>query len=123
MFLFTVLAIFIACLGLLGLVTFSVGQRTREIGMRKVLGAGEASIVLLVSADLIKPVAVAMLIAMPLIWYAMHRWLEDFAYRMSINVWILLGSGVAAVMIAILTVGLRALRAARANPATSLKNE
>ena len=121
--LFTLLAIFIACLGLLGLVTFSVGQRTKEIGIRKVLGAGETSIVLLVSADLIKPVVAAILIATPLTWYAMHRWLEAFAYRMTINIWVLLGSGLLAVVIAMLTVGLRALRAARANPAASLKNE
>lgn len=120
---FTVLAILIACLGLLGLVTFSVGQRTKEIGIRKVLGAGEMGIVLLVSADLIKPVVVAILIATPMTWYAMHRWLEAFAYRISISWWVLLGTGIVAAAIAMLTVGLRALRAARANPAKSLRIE
>ncbi|HXB95625.1 MAG TPA: ABC transporter permease [Puia sp.] len=120
---FTVLAIIIACLGLLGLVTFSVGQRTKEIGIRKVLGAGELGIVLLVSRDLIKPVVMAILIATPLTWYMMHRWLESFAYRVSVSVWVVLGAGVLAVAIAMFTVGMRAYRAARANPAHSLKNE
>jgi putative ABC transport system permease protein len=120
---FTVLAIFIACLGLLGLVTFSVGQRTKEIGIRKVLGANVTGIVLLISRDLVKPVAIAILIATPLAWYATHRWLEGFAYRTPAGAWIFLGAGVIAVLIALLTVGLRAMQAARANPAKSLKTE
>jgi len=120
---FTVLAIFIACLGLLGLVTFSVGQRTKEIGIRKVLGASVTGIVLLISKELIQPVVIAILIATPLAWYAMHRWLEGFAYRTPIGAWIFLGAGVIAVLIAMLTVGLRAIRAAKANPAKSLKTE
>ncbi|HEV2479830.1 MAG TPA: ABC transporter permease [Puia sp.] len=120
---FTVLAIFIACLGLLGLVTFSVGQRTKEIGIRKVLGAGVAGIVLLISKDLIKPVVIAILIATPLAWYATHRWLEGFAYRTPTGAWIFLGAGAIAVSIAMLTVGLRAMQAAQANPAKSLKAE
>jgi len=120
---FTVLAIFIACLGLLGLVTFSVGQRTKEIGIRKVLGANVSGIVLLISKDLIKPVVLSILIATPLAWYAMHRWLEGFAYRTPVSVWIFLGAGAVTVLIAMLTVGLRAMRAAQANPAKSLKTE
>ena len=120
---FTVLAIFIACLGLLGLVTFSVGQRTKEIGIRKVLGASVTGIVLLVSKDLIKPVAIAILISTPLAWWAMHKWLEGFAYRVRISVWIFLAAGLLAVVIAMLTVGMRAMRAARANPTKSLKTE
>jgi putative ABC transport system permease protein len=120
---FTILAIVIACLGLLGLVTFSVGQRTKEIGIRKVLGAGVAGIVLLISKDLLKPVVIAILIATPLAWYAMHRWLEGFAYRTPIGAWIFLGAGAIAVLIAMLTVGLRAMQAARANPVKSLKTE
>jgi putative ABC transport system permease protein len=120
---FTILAIFIACLGLLGLVTFTVGQRTKEIGIRKVLGASVTGIVLLISRDLIKPVVIAIAIATPLSWYAMHRWLEGFAYRTPIGAWIFLGSGALAVLIALLTVGLRALQAAQANPAKSLKTE
>ncbi|HVS95296.1 MAG TPA: ABC transporter permease [Puia sp.] len=120
---FTALAVFIACLGLLGLVTFSVGQRTKEIGIRKVLGAGDRSIVLLVCADLVKPVVAASLLATPLAWMAMQRWLESFAYRMTITVWLLAGAGIVAVVIALVTVGLRALRAARANPVKSLRSE
>ena len=120
---FTVLAIFIACLGLLGLVTFSVGQRTKEIGIRKVLGASVTGIVLLISKELIKPVVIAILIASPLAWYAMHRWLEGFAYRTPTGAWIFLGAGAIAVLIAMLTVSLRAIRAAQANPAKSLKTE
>jgi putative ABC transport system permease protein len=120
---FTVLAIFIACLGLLGLVTFSVGQRTKEIGIRKVLGASVPGIVLLISKELIKPVVLAILIATPLSWYAMHRWLEGFAYRTPMGAWIFLGAGALAVIIAMLTVGLRAMQAAQANPVKSLKTE
>jgi len=120
---FTVLAIFIACLGLLGLVTFSVGQRTKEIGIRKVLGASVTGIVLLISKELIKPVVIAILIATPLAWYAMHRWLEGFAYRTPIGAWIFIGAGAIAALIAMLTVGLRAMQAAQANPIRSLKTE
>lgn len=120
---FTVLAIFIACLGLLGLVTFSVGQRTKEIGIRKVLGASVGGIVLLVSKDLIRPVVLAILISTPLAWWAMHKWLEGFAYRVTIGLWIFGAAGLLAVVIAILTVGLRAMRAARVNPAKTLKTE
>jgi putative ABC transport system permease protein len=120
---FTVLAIFIACLGLLGLVTFSVGQRTKEIGIRKVLGASVGGIVLLVSKDLIRPVALAMVISGPLAWWAMHRWLEGFAYRMRPGIWIFIAAGLLAAAIAMLTVGLRAMRAARMNPTGALRND
>jgi putative ABC transport system permease protein len=120
---FTTLAIIIACLGLFGLVTFSIGQRTREIGIRKVLGASVSGIVLLVSKDLIKPVVLSILISTPLAWYAMHQWLQSFAYRVGISIWIFLAAGGVAVLIAILTVGGRASVAARANPIKSLRTE
>jgi len=120
---FTGLAILIACLGLFGLVTFSVGQRTKEIGIRKVLGASVGGIVALVSWDLIKPVGLAILIATPLAWYAMQRWLAAFPYRVTINLWFFLAAGLLAALIAMLTVGLRAMRAARANPVKSLRSE
>ncbi len=120
---FTVLAILIACLGLFGLVTFSVGQRTKEIGIRKVLGASVSRIVALVSWDLIKPVGIAVLLATPISWWAMHRWLEGFAYRVGISLWVFLAAGGVAALIAMLTVGLRAMRAARANPTKSLRTE
>jgi putative ABC transport system permease protein len=118
---FTTLAIIIACLGLFGLVTFSIGQRTREIGIRKVLGANVTGIVLLVSKDLIKPVALAVLISTPLTWYAMHQWLQGFAYRVDINAWIFLAAGGITMLIAILTVSGKASIAARANPIKSLR--
>ena len=108
---------------LFGLVTFSVGQRTKEIGIRKVLGASVSGIVLLVSRDLIKPVGIAVLISTPLTWYVMSRWLGAFAYRINISVWIFLAAGGLAVVIAMLTVGGRAMLAAKANPAKSLRTE
>jgi putative ABC transport system permease protein len=104
-------------------VTFSVGQRTKEIGIRKVLGAGVGGIVALVSWDLIKPVALAILIATPVSWYVMERWLEGFAYRVGSNLWIFLAAGLLAALVALLTVGLRAMQAARANPVKSLRTE
>jgi len=120
---FTALAIFIACLGLFGLVTFAVEQRTKEIGIRRVLGASVTGIVGLVSKDLIRPVALAILIATPIAWYILYRWLEGFAYRVVINVGIFAGAGLMALMIAALTVSLRARRAARVPPAKSLRTE
>jgi putative ABC transport system permease protein len=120
---FTVLAILIACMGLFGLVTFSVGQRTKEIGVRKVLGASVTGIVLLVSKELIKPVLIGILISTPLTWYAMHRWLEGFAYHVHISIWIFLAAGLLAVIIAMITVGWKAMRAAQDNPVKSLRTE
>ena len=120
---FTALAIFIACLGLFGLVTFAVEQRTKEIGIRKVLGASITGIVSLVSKDLIRPVILAVLIATPIAWYAMHRWLESFAYRVDINILVFAGAGVLALLIATITVCLQAIRAARTPPVKSLRTE
>ncbi|HVV05406.1 MAG TPA: ABC transporter permease [Puia sp.] len=120
---FTALAIFIACLGLFGLVTFAVEQRTKEIGIRRVLGASVTGIVSLVSKDLIRPVVLAILIATPIAWYILHRWLEGYAYRVDITVGIFAGAGLLALLIAALTVSLRARRAARVPPAKSLRTE
>ncbi|WP_431210520.1 ABC transporter permease [Puia sp. P3] len=120
---FTALAILIACLGLFGLVTFSVGQRTKEIGVRKVLGASVTRIVLLVSKDLIKPVLLASAISIPLAWFATSRWLQGFAYHISLNIVVFLTAGIVAALIAMFTVGWQAMRAARANPAESLRTE
>ncbi|MBN9384370.1 MAG: ABC transporter permease [Chitinophagaceae bacterium] len=120
---FTALAIFIACLGLFGLVTFAVEQRTKEIGIRKVLGAGTMGIISLVSKDLIRPVILAILIATPIAWYVMHRWLEGFAYKVNINILIFAGAGLLALLIATITVSLRAGRAARVPPVRSLRTE
>jgi len=123
LFIFTTLAIFIACLGLFGLVTFAVQQRTKEIGIRKVLGSGITGIVTLVAKDLIRPVILAILVATPISWYAMHRWLEGFAYHINISVWVFPGAGVLALVIAMATVSFRAIRAAMANPVKSLRSE
>ncbi|QEM10148.1 ABC transporter permease [Mucilaginibacter rubeus] len=120
---FTILAISIACLGLFGLVTFTAEQRVKEIGIRKVLGASVTSIVTLLSKDLMKLVLIATLIASPLAWYGMSKWLQSFAYRVDINWWIFAVAGILAVIIAFVTVSIQSVRAANANPAKSLKSE
>ena len=120
---FSCLAIFIACLGLLGLATYTAEQRTKEIGIRKVMGAEVYNIVALLSKDFIKLVIVSILIATPLAWYAMNRWLEGFAYRTEIQPWIFMLAGLAALSIAVLTISYQSLKSARMNPVSSLKSE
>ncbi|MBC8110004.1 MAG: FtsX-like permease family protein, partial [Verrucomicrobia bacterium] len=117
------LAIFIGCLGLFGLASFSVEQKTKEIGIRKVLGASVSQIVTLLSKDFLKLVLIAFVIAVPVAWYAMHQWLQDFAYRIDISWWIFALAGVLALLIALLTVSFQAIRAALANPVKSLRTE
>jgi putative ABC transport system permease protein len=117
------LSIFIACMGLFGLATLVVVRRTKEIGIRKVLGADIGRIVFLVAKDFVLLVLVASVIAFPIAWWALHRWLEDFAYRTRIPVWIFGAAAVIALLIAICTVGVQAIRAARANPVKSLRME
>lgn len=120
---FAGIAIFIACLGLLGLSAFSISQRVKEIGVRKVLGASTGSIVTLVSRDFLKLVAIAALLAFPVAWYTMHNWLRDFAYRISIEWWVFLTAGVLAAVVALITISFQAIRAALANPVKSLRSE
>lgn len=120
---FSGLAILIACLGLFGLATFTAEQRTKEIGVRKVLGASVFSIVSLLSRDFLKLVLAAILIATPMAWYAMNQWLEGFAYRIDIPWWIFVVSGAAAVLIAFITISFQSIKAAFMNPVTSLKGE
>ncbi|HMI59385.1 MAG TPA: ABC transporter permease [Puia sp.] len=120
---FAGIAIFIACLGLLGLSAFSISQRIKEIGVRKVLGASTGSIVGLLSRDFLKLVAIAALIAFPIAWYTMHNWLRDFAYRISIQWWVFLVAGFLAAGVALVTIGFQAIRAALANPVKSLRSE
>src|SRR5258708_22568550 len=115
---FAVFAILIACLGLLGLVTYPAAQRTKEIGIRKVLGASVSGIVGLLSRDFTMLVGIAALIAFPVAWRAMYKWLETFAYRTEISWWIFLVAGAVALAIALLTVSIRAVRAALPNPHT-----
>ena len=114
-------AIFIACLGLFGLTTFTVESRVKEIGVRKVLGASVQSIVTLLSKDFLLLVFIAFLIASPLAWYAMHQWLQDFAYRINIGWWVFALAGCIAVVIALSTIFYQAVKAAIANPVKSLK--
>ncbi len=120
---FSVLAIFIACLGLLGLAAFITEQRTKEIGIRKVLGATVPEVIALLSAEFGKWILIANLIAWPLAYYIMNKWLQDFAYRVDITLWVFLISGVLAFIVALLTVSSHAIRAATANPIESLRYE
>ncbi|MBS1933627.1 MAG: ABC transporter permease [Bacteroidetes bacterium] len=120
---FAVLAIFISCLGLLGLASYSTIQRTKEIGVRKVLGASVSNIVNLLSLEFIKLVVVAFVIAVPVAWFGMHKWLMDFAYRTNINWWVFVLAGVAATFIAFITISFQAIKAAVANPVKSLRSE
>jgi len=120
---FSALAILISCLGLFGLAAFTAEQRTKEIGIRKVLGASVASIVTLLSKDFLKLVLIAIVIASPIAWYAMNEWLADFAYKINISWWVFALAGGLAVGIALLTVSFQSVRAALMNPVESLKNE
>lgn len=120
---FTVLAIFIACLGLFGLATFTAQQRTKEIGIRKVLGASIMQILALLSKDLLRLVLIAVGIAMPLAAYFMHGWLNKFAYHVDIAWWVFVATGLIAIVLAVLTVSYQAVRTARMNPVKSLRSE
>jgi putative ABC transport system permease protein len=120
---FSGFAIFIACLGLLGLSLFATTQRLKEIGVRKVLGASVSSIVTLLSKDFFRLILIAFIIASPVAWYIMHHWLNDFAYRIHISWWIFAVAGITAVIIALATVSFQAIKAAMANPVKSLRIE
>jgi putative ABC transport system permease protein len=120
---FAFLAIFISCLGLFGLATFTAAQRTKEIGVRKVLGASVPQIIAMLSGSFIKLVVIAMLIAFPLAWYFMNKWLENFAYKVHLDWIIFFGAGIIALLIALLTVSYQAVMAAVANPVKSLRTE
>jgi putative ABC transport system permease protein len=120
---FSALAILIACLGLLGLITFAAEQRAKEIGIRKVLGASGGNIVSMLSKDFLKLVFIASLIAIPLAWWAMNKWLQGFAYRIQISWWILASAALLAVFIALATIFYQAMKAAIANPVDSLRSE
>jgi len=121
--LFAGFAILIACLGLLGLALFGTSQRIKEIGVRKVLGASVANIVLLLSKDFVVLIGIAFLIAAPVAWFLMHQWLQDFAYRIALSPWIFAAAGVLATVIALVTISWQAIRAALTSPVRSLRSE
>jgi len=120
---FAILTILVACMGLFGLATYTAEQRSKEIGIRKVLGASVTQVTTMLSAAFLKLVLIACVIAFPLSYLVMHKWLQDFAYRVSINGWMFLIAGCIAVLIALITVGFQSIKAALANPVNSLKNE
>ncbi len=118
-----VLGIIIACLGLLGLATFAAQQRVKEIGIRKVLGASVSNVVALLSKDFLKLVLIALMVAVPVGWYAMNKWLQDFAYRINLQWWVFLVAGIIAILIAFITISFQTIRAALANPVKNLRTE
>jgi putative ABC transport system permease protein len=120
---FATLAIFLACLGLFALTSFSIVQRTKEIGIRKILGANIRDVVTLLSKDFLLLVMAGIVIASPVAWYASNKWLEDFSYRIHIQWWVFLLAGAMAVIIAMITISIQALKAAVANPVKSLRTE
>lgn len=120
---FSIIAIIISCLGLLGLAAYTAQVRTREIGVRKVLGASVPGIVRLLATDFIRLVLIAILLAIPVAWFAMDRWLQDFAYRTSLSAGTFILAGVLAIGIALLTISIQSIRAALANPVRSLRSE
>ena len=120
---FTILAIFVACLGLLGLAAFITEQRTKEIGIRKVLGASVPEVVRLLSSEFARWVLIANIIAWPVAYYAMNKWLQDFAYKIDIGIWVFVLAGIAALFIALATVSYHAVKAAVANPVEALRYE
>ena len=122
-FTFAIIAILIACLGLFGLAAFMAEQRTKEVGVRKVLGASVSSITTMLSKDFVKLVLLASAIAFPIAWWVMNKWLEDFAYRINIGWWVFAAAGVIALLIALLTVSSQAIKAALMNPVKSLRTE
>lgn len=120
---FAVLAIFLSCLGLYGLASFMAVQKTKEVGIRKVLGASVNNIVFLFSKEFLLLIGIAFLIAAPLAYYFMHDWLQNFVYRVDISWWVLVLAGLMAVVVALITISFKAIRAALANPIMSLRSE
>jgi putative ABC transport system permease protein len=118
-----VLGIIIACLGLFGLATFAAQQRVKEIGIRKVLGASVSNLISLLSKDFLKLVIIALILAVPIAWFAMNKWLQDFAYRINIHWWVFLVAAFITVFIAWITISAQAFKAAASNPVKSLRTE
>ncbi|MEC8830798.1 MAG: FtsX-like permease family protein, partial [Bacteroidota bacterium] len=119
----SILGILLSCIGLFAISMLVVAQRTKEIGVRKVIGASVASVALLLTKDFLKLVGLAFIIATPISWYFLNDWLQNYASHVSLSPWFFLGAGLTATFIAFLTVGSRTVRAASANPVKSLRNE
>jgi putative ABC transport system permease protein len=120
---FSGIAILLACLGLFGLSAYAAQQRIKEIGVRKVLGASVTNIVLLLAANFIKLIALAFVIAAPVAWYVMNKWLQDFAYRVNIGWWVFAIAALLVVVVAFITISTQSIKAAIANPVKSLRTE
>jgi ABC-type antimicrobial peptide transport system permease subunit len=120
---FAIIAILISAMGLLGLAAFAAEQRVKEIGIRKVLGASVQNIIGLLSAEFLKTVLIANVVAFPVAWYMMNKWLQDFAYRTNISWWIFAVAACIALLIALITVSIQSIKAALANPVNSLRSE
>src|SRR4030095_4140927 len=120
---FSILSLVIACLGLYGLISYTTTQKTKEIGVRKVLGATANGIAAMLSGSFLKLVLFACVVAMPVAWFIMNRWLEDFAYRTTISWWMFTIAGLLVLLIALITVSFEAIKAAISNPVKSLRTE
>ncbi|MEJ7678101.1 MAG: FtsX-like permease family protein [Segetibacter sp.] len=120
---FSILSLLIACLGLYGLISYTIFQKTKEIGIRKVLGATVNRIAVMLSGDFLKLVLFACFISVPVAWYVMNKWLQDFAYRISLQWWMFGVAGLLVLFIALITVSFQAIKAAIANPVRSLRTE
>lgn len=120
---FSALAIFICCLGLAGLASFTIEKRFREIGVRKVLGASIQQLLMLISKEFLKLVVIAFVIAVPLTYWLMSNWLENYKYRVSISVWLFVAVGIAMFALTLIVVSLNTIRAATGNPVKSLRTE
>jgi putative ABC transport system permease protein len=120
---FSILSLLIACLGLYGLISFAIFQKTKEIGIRKVLGATVSRLAIALSGNFVKLVLLAYVISVPIAWYCMNRWLEDFAYRIGLSWWMFAVAGLLVLLIAILTVGIQSIKAALVNPVKNLRAE
>jgi len=122
-FIFSGLAIFISCLGLFGLASYIAELKTKEIGIRKVLGASVTGITAMLSKDFVKLVIISILIASPIAWWAMNKWLQDFSYRIEIQWWVFALAGISALFVAFFTVSTQAIKAANSNPVKTLRDE
>lgn len=120
---FSIIAVIIACLGLFGLAAFMIRRRVKEIGIRKVLGASPLAITVMLSREFLKLIVIASLLSFPITWYAMNKWLQDFAYRISIPWWVFILAGGIALSVAVLTISYQSIKAALANPVKSLRSE